>query len=103
MPTYSGSSGTLSGGYGFGDMHINQVMRDWLEFSNERRLVIVGPECKSTPPFFLHLASQVRSVASTAVDYLRQFGFTQLSEEELAARERVLAIREVRRRRKGFA
>ena len=30
-------------GYGFGDNHINGAIREWLDFSDERRLVIVDP------------------------------------------------------------
>ena len=57
-------------GYGFGDSHINQVMREWLEFSADRRLVIVRPGATSIPEAFLHVAPQVELQPSTATDYL---------------------------------
>ena len=60
-------------GYGFGDSHINQVMREWLEFSGERRIVIVSPNVTSIPEAFLHLAPQVELQPSTATAYLDSF------------------------------
>lgn len=59
-------------GYGFGDgdSHINDIMREWLEFSEDRRLVIVAPGVASVPPPFLHIASQVVLHSSNATDYL---------------------------------
>lgn len=56
-------------GYGFGDLHINQVLRDWLERSAERRLEIVSPE-PSVPSFLLHLSPQVKLFPKAASDYL---------------------------------
>lgn len=56
-------------GYGFGDAHINQAIRRWLEFSAERRLEIVGPEAKSVPASLLHLSPQIVLTASGATDY----------------------------------
>ena len=57
-------------GYGFGDSHINQVMREWLEFSADRRLVIVRPGATSIPEAFLHVAPHVELQPSTATEYL---------------------------------
>lgn len=57
-------------GYGFGDAHINNIMRGWLEFIGERRLVIVGPSATSVPPTFLHVAPQVELHAVTATEFL---------------------------------
>lgn len=59
-------------GYGFGDQHINQVVRDWLEFSSERHLTIVDPKVTHVPKEFLHLAPQVGFAASYGTDYLDQ-------------------------------
>ena len=61
-------------GYGFRDYHINQVIRDWLEFSSERHLTIVDPKASHIPDEFLHLALQVDVVASDCTDYLDQMG-----------------------------
>ncbi len=56
-------------GYGFGDLHINQALRDWLERSSERRLEIVSPGA-TVPPFLLHLKPQVEVHKEAASDYL---------------------------------
>ena len=61
-------------GYGFGDYHINQIVRDWLGFSGDRHLIIVGPQAKQIPEIFLHLATQVELVALDCTSYLDQFG-----------------------------
>ena len=57
-------------GYGFGDSHVNQVIREWLEFREDRRLVIVRPDATSIPEAFLHVAPQVELQPYTATDYL---------------------------------
>jgi hypothetical protein len=57
-------------GYGFGDIHINQVIRGWLELSAKRSLEIVSPQVKEVPSFLLHVAPQVLLVESGATDYL---------------------------------
>ena len=57
-------------GYGFGDDHINQVIRRWLEFSAARKLEIVSPAIKNVPACLLHLATQVTLTESSATDYL---------------------------------
>jgi hypothetical protein len=57
-------------GYGFGDIHINQILRQWLEFTPDRRLEIVNPNAKDIPTFIMHLAPQVTLVESGATDYL---------------------------------
>lgn len=57
-------------GYGFGDLHINAILREWLEQVADRRIEIVSPGLKSIPSSLLHLAPQVTLVDSTATDYL---------------------------------
>jgi hypothetical protein len=57
-------------GYGFGDSHINGVMRDWLERNVERRLEIVNPYIEDIPPFLLHVAPQILLAKTRASDYL---------------------------------
>jgi hypothetical protein len=61
-------------GYGFGDSHINQVIREWLERSADRQLEIIAPIKPKIgpvpPPFILHLPTQVTVTNSTASDYL---------------------------------
>jgi hypothetical protein len=57
-------------GYGFGDIHINQVIRDWLQMLSDRRIEIVSPGATAIPGFLLHLAPQVSLYDTTATDFL---------------------------------
>lgn len=57
-------------GYGFGDLHINAIVRDWLEVSANRSIKIVGPGTRQIPAFLLHLAPQVHLVDAPATNYL---------------------------------
>lgn len=57
-------------GYGFGDLHINAVIADWLESSASRRLEIVNPQAKEITPFVAHVAPQVSIIQTVCTDYL---------------------------------
>ena len=59
----------LSVGYSFGDTHINQVIREWLEHSGDRRLEVVDPFAPKYPGSMLHLAPQIKLVKAKATDY----------------------------------
>ncbi len=73
-------------GYAFGDQHINQVIREWLEFSSERHLTIVDPNDNQVPNQFLHVAPQVELAVSDCTDYLDQVGGIAREPIEHAAR-----------------
>lgn len=74
-------------GYGFGDIHINEVIRDWLAFSAERRLEIVGPGIQTVPSFLLHLLPQVELIDATATEYLdRRAGIVRSRTEQVEKR-----------------
>ncbi|MCW5692308.1 MAG: hypothetical protein KIT48_08085 [Pseudolabrys sp.] len=60
-------------GYGFGDLHINLALREWLEFTSERSIEIVSPGARDIPSFLLHLSPQVKLTAQTATDYLDSY------------------------------
>jgi hypothetical protein len=92
-------------GYGFGDLHINAVLREWLEFTSDRRLEIVSPGAQEIPPFLLHLAPQVVVTKSTATDYLdSQAGIVRSSREKLEKRlASILRPLEKERSEKGLA
>ncbi len=64
----------VSIGYGFGDRHVNQVIREWLEFNSERHLTIVDPCASDIPNDCLHVAPQIDMVLSDCTDYLDQIG-----------------------------
>jgi len=72
-------------GYSFGDLHINQVLRDWLERSPDRRLEVVSPGA-SIPPFLLHLSPQVSVFKEAASDYLDRLTGIVRSRRELSQR-----------------
>lgn len=57
-------------GYAFGDQHVNQAIRDWLEIESGRRLKIVNPSIERIPAEFFHLTPQIELVKMAATDYL---------------------------------
>jgi hypothetical protein len=81
-------------GYGFGDLHINEIIRDWLEFDAERRLEVVGPKTNSVPPFLLHLSPQISLADATATDYLDRATGIVRSKRELLEKRLGLWIRQ---------
>ncbi|MGE8051733.1 hypothetical protein ACQKPT_26020 [Pseudomonas monteilii] len=80
-------------GYGFGDLHINEIMKSWLEFSADRSIKIVSPGARSIPSFLLHLAPQVELVPSGATEFFDQIAGIKRSEKELLAKSIFLASR----------
>lgn len=71
-------------GYSFGDFHINAVMREWLEFSANRRIQIVDPSIQAVPAFLLHLSSQVELTSCGATDFFdREAGIVHSRTEQL--------------------
>jgi hypothetical protein len=72
-------------GYGFGDLHINQVLRDWLERSSERRLEIASPSA-TIPPYLLHLRPQVAIHKEAGSDYLDRVAGIVRTRRELSQR-----------------
>lgn len=74
-------------GYGFGDQHINVALREWLEFSSDRRLEIVSPGVRDVPSFLLHLSPQLTLSAMAATDYLdRRAGIVRSAQEKIEKR-----------------
>jgi hypothetical protein len=70
-------------GYGFGDLHINQILRAWLEFSADRHLEIVGPGMSSIPSFLLHVSPQVSVVSEKTCAYFDRIAGIQRTPQEL--------------------
>ena len=78
-------------GYSFGDIHINNVLRDWLESSSERKLEIVDPIERPVPSFLLHLLPQIAVIKSTATEYLdAAAGITRSRADDLEKRINIL-------------
>ncbi|MBO4228396.1 hypothetical protein [Bradyrhizobium neotropicale] len=90
-------------GDGCGDAHINQILREWLEFSGDRKLELVGPGRKTCPSFIGHLSSQVILKDELATDYLEQYALTPLSMHERSLRAGLRRARNSRRKKMGFA
>jgi hypothetical protein len=90
-------------GYGFADVHINDAISRWLEFTSDRRLEIVGPGVRAVPSFILHLSPQVSLHDMRATEFLQQFAFKPLSKDERFWKGVRDIAREVSRKRKGFA
>lgn len=80
-------------GYGFGDLHINEIIKSWLEFSAGRSIKIVSPGARSIPSFLLHLAPQVELVPSGATEFFDKIAGIKRSEKELLAKRIFLATR----------
>jgi hypothetical protein len=89
-------------GYGFGDAHINDILRHWLEFDVGHRMEIVSPAA-SVPPPLLHLSPQVTLHAMSASRYLSQFALTPLTSGERAMAAVRGSMRNRMRKRQGFA
>ena len=90
LTNFNGSLNHLSTlvciGYSFGDYHVNDAIRTWLELRDERSLIIVDPLRSQTPDAFLHLAPQVEVVSGrTATDYLDEYsGISRSRSDDLS-------------------
>jgi hypothetical protein len=89
-------------GYGLGDIHINQSIREWLGRSADRHLEIVGPGCKQIPNFVLHLARQVSVVDASATDYLARHSRQPFTLREVALKRVRGYVRERGRKKRGW-
>ena len=81
-------------GYAFADDHINKIIREWLEFSQTRRIEIVSPNVDCVPRSFLHIASQIDLYTSNATDYLDEYAGIVRSTHEVNHKKFVSLIRE---------
>jgi hypothetical protein len=88
-------------GYGFGDVHINYVLRRWLEFSAQRRLEIVDPFAKGIPSFLLHLSPQVTVTNSDATEYLDARAGIERSARDRLEKRVVLKIQSLSQSQRG--
>lgn len=90
-------------GYGFGDQHINLIIKDWLEQSSERSIKIVSPRAGGVPDFLLHLAPQVELVASGATEFFDGLAGIERTEKELLGKKIFLATRRLGPEKSGKA
>jgi hypothetical protein len=57
-------------GYGFGDLHINEIMTKWLCSSSDHTLTIVDPFIEIAPAFLLHLTPQIEIVKKSFFEHV---------------------------------
>lgn len=57
-------------GYGFGDLHINEILVKWLCSSANHKLIIVDPFMTSPPSFVLHLAPQIEIIKKSFFEHV---------------------------------
>jgi len=57
-------------GYGFGDLHINEIMTAWLCSSSDHTLTIVDPFIEKTPAFLLHLTPQIEIIKKSLFEHV---------------------------------
>ncbi|HQP25603.1 MAG TPA: hypothetical protein PLP16_10580 [Smithellaceae bacterium] len=65
-------------GYSFHDLHVNEVLYDWLSFSSERKLIIVNPHMKDIPNSFMHIKDQIQIINLGFLEFLNQESRTEL-------------------------
>jgi len=70
-------------GYSFGDDHIDEIMRGWLEVTKQRRLEIVSPSA-AVPSTLKHIAPQVSVVHQKWMAYLEPLSPRPLTLDERA-------------------
>jgi hypothetical protein len=90
-------------GYGCADAHINQILRHWQEFSDDRQLELVAPGTKICPSFLGHVAGQVTQVDEFATNYLERYALSPLSTWERATKAGLRGARERQRQTRGYA
>ncbi|WP_296617260.1 hypothetical protein [Sphingomonas sp.] len=82
-------------GYSFGDNHINKVLCNWLEFSEDRSMHIVDVAEGGVPPFLLHLSPQVTRERATATEFLDREAGIERSPNELLERRLAAVTRKL--------
>jgi len=74
-------------GYSFGDWHINNIIKEWLSFTDKRSITIVDPCTNTIPQFLLHLASQVSLETTETTAYLDKLANIQRTRLEKLQKE----------------
>lgn len=76
-------------GYGFGDRHVDEIIRDWLSVSNERKLEIINPSIDDVPASLAHLCRQVSIKKIGCIDYFLSIDSSKDSPQNSLRRERM--------------
>lgn len=74
-------------GYGFGDDHINRILRKWIDSDEKKTIEIVNPGIFEIPSFLLHVPLQINLVKSGMSDYLDKIANIQRSDREKIQKE----------------
>lgn len=82
-------------GYRFGDTHINNIIRKWLELNEDHHLEIVSPNSKNIPDLLLHLASQIKLIPNSASEYFDSEGNISRTRSELLYKRCISWVRRV--------
>lgn len=80
-------------GYSFGDAHVDLILREWLEFSGARSMVIVDPSRGQLPTHLGHLAMQIEIVQRTASDFFAQYRKTSMGRAQSFEQKLRAAVR----------
>jgi hypothetical protein len=80
-------------GYSFGDAHIDLVLRNWLEFSGARSMVIVSPGRNDLPPQLAHHALQISIRSQTAGQFFADYREEPLTDNQKVEQETRAASR----------
>lgn len=90
-------------GYGFGDIHINNILRTWADRSASRLIRIVAPGAKEVPTFLAHMPMQVDLVDASTTEFLEQFLKCPPGATQRAERAQRALVRQQLRKRRGYA
>lgn len=82
-------------GYGFADLHINTVLREWLDFSADRSLEIVNPGISEIPASLLHLAPQITLSQSGAAEWFDAEAGIERPQNEIVLKRVAAAMRKL--------
>lgn len=82
-------------GYGFGDLHINTALREWLEASAHRGLEIVNPGIFEIPSGLLHLSPQIALSNSGAADWFDDEAGIERPQDQMLLKQVSAAMRKL--------
>ncbi len=69
-------------GYSFGDSHVNQVVREWIAFTKDRRITIVNPSISEIPNDLKIYIGQIAIKNETFLEFLCRETLSPLTNDE---------------------
>lgn len=73
-------------GYGFGDIHINLILKKWLESTSRRSIIIINPYTNEIPNFMRHLSIQITTRRTHSAEYFSSLPNGRFTDYELFIR-----------------